>query len=889
MIDGLTEAVTVPGKNKIKYREHYSRSSFLISKTDLLFELEPESTTVTSSLTILPVLDSSQQTLVLDGENLQLKSLKINNVELHEADYKYEAGLLTIFKVPGKAFNLTSEVMINPTSNTALSGLYLSNNKFCTQCEAEGFRRITFYLDRPDILSVFTTTIIADKEKFPYLLSNGNLLQRSALEHNRIQLVWHDPYPKPSYLFALVAGKFDLLEDSFLTMSGRKIQLQIFVDEGKLKQTKHAMNSLKKAMRWDEKIFSREYDLDIYMVVAVGDFNMGAMENKGLNVFNTKYVLADKTTATDDDFLGIESVIAHEYFHNWTGNRITCRDWFQLSLKEGLTVFRDQEFTSDLNSRAVKRIADVQVIKSVQFAEDAGPMAHPVRPDSYIEMNNFYTVTVYNKGAEVIRMMQTIMGKENFIKGMDCYFERHDGEAVTCEDFVLAMEYASEINLQQFRLWYSQSGTPGVTVLEEKYVKSSACFKLSLSQHSATCVAQDKRQNFHIPLKVGFINDKGEDVTVSFKGVRSHEFVLDLVDKKNDYLFEEIKEKVTISILRDFSAPVIIHREISNATLAFLFSYDTNEYSRWDAGQSLMARAVWSIYDDNINKNDKNSGVELENAVCQALGKLLKDKLDPQFSALLLKIPSVSMLEVSRENIDILVLHKARNRLIKKLAVELENSFVDTFKNARKMLHNCPKIKAIGYREISTTCLFYIKESNPVLAEKLAWNIFNQPQNMTEELTVFQMLASLPEADEVAETFYKKWQHEELVLDKWFMTIASSGEEQAFERVKLLWNHEAMVHSNPNKVRALLTSFAANVAAFHQQSGDGYSWYADRVIEMDSLNPQISARLVSVFNRWKKYDKPRQRQMLNALKKIKARKALSADVSEIVDKALSLS
>ncbi len=875
--------------NKIKYRKDYQPTAYGIDQTELIFELENEATQVTAILHFVARENKNNEPLVLHGKQLELIHLQLDGRELTEDEFCYEHDRLTVFHVPQKPFVLTSKVKINPQANTSLNGLYLSNGKFCTQCEAEGFRGITFYLDRPDVLSVFTTTIFADKNRFPILLSNGNPIEEIEIDHHRKKIVWHDPFPKPSYLFALVAGDFDCLEDHFITRSHRKIKLQIFVDKGKLEQTHHAMASLKKAMAWDGERFGREYDLDIYMIVAISDFNMGAMENKGLNVFNTKYVLADAHTATDNDFLGVESVIAHEYFHNWTGNRITCRDWFQLSLKEGLTVFRDQEFSSDMNSRAVKRIEDVQIIKSVQFAEDAGPMSHPIRPESYIEMNNFYTVTVYNKGAEVIRMMQTLLGRSGFRKGMDCYFQRHDGQAVTCEDFIKAMEDATDRDLTQFRNWYRQSGTPEVTVDSENYDTDKKCFLLELSQQCLPTADQQKKKCFHIPLKAGFVDEEGNDVEVVYQNKKASEFVLDLKQPEQQFIFEQVNKPVTLSLLRDFSAPVKLHRKINNKKLAFLFANDSNEYARWDAGQTLMSRAVFALY----NGDEKT---QLENDLILAMKKLLTNPVDTSFTALSLKVPSVSTLEAEAENIDILLLHQSRKKLIKIIASRLLNLFEEVFHNCRDNLAennpDCDQSAAIGLRSLATMALLYMHEAKVSEAEKkaeqIAITIFNNPRNMTEELATFQLLIDSDKVDKVSELFYERWKNDDLVLDKWFASLANNGDELAFDRVKKLWHHPDMVHTNPNKVRSLLASFAANVAAFHQVDGSGYDWYAERILEMDSINPQISARLVSVFNRWKKYDKERQIKMNKALEKIQHKKDLSRDVSEIVEKALAM-
>jgi len=870
--------------SQIKFRKDYQPCDYQILETHLQFQLANNTTSVISELTIVPAQKQSDQTLVLDGELLQLKSIEINDVALNTDQFQYQNDQLTIWQPPQQKFILKTQVIIDPEANTSLSGLYQSSGKFCTQCEAEGFRRITFYLDRPDILSVFTTTIRAEKKHFPYLLSNGNPISKSELDNGFHEVVWHDPFPKPSYLFALVAGDFDLLEDSFTTCSNRNIDLKLYVDKGKLDQTQHAMKSLKNAMKWDEERFSREYDLDIYMVVAVGDFNMGAMENKGLNVFNTKYVLANNSTATDDDFLGVESVIGHEYFHNWTGNRVTCRDWFQLSLKEGLTVFRDQEFSSDLNSRAVKRIADVQIIKSVQFAEDAGPMSHPIRPDSYIEMNNFYTVTVYNKGAEVIRMIHTLLGENNFKKGMDCYFERHDGQAVTCDDFVKAMEDASGVDLKLFRNWYTQSGTPSVEVVSEIYQTQNHQFKLCLKQKQPANNQNDMGL-FHIPVKVGFINLEGVPQQVKYQGEMGQEFVLELTESSQEFLFEEVNEPTRMSILRDFSAPVKLIRELHIEDLSDLFAFDNNEYAKWNSGQEMMSRIICNLYYHRLGRVEVIESDILK--AVDAFAKLLNSNISEEFKALCLMLPSMTELENIEDNMDVLAMYHARKSFKKRLADALIKQFEQCYETCQSNLSGLNLVKGIGLRKLATISLEYIKLSTPISAQKYALEKFIQPDNMSEELAAFKILVDMDGLEEIAETFFERWKEEDLVLDKWFSTLAKSSQESAYENIKKLWSHPAMVHTNPNKVRALLGAFASNVPAFHQENGAGYQWYADRVVEIDGFNPQIAARLVSVFNRYKNYDKKRQELIASELKRIQKAPQLSNDVAEIVSKALS--
>ncbi len=868
----------------IKYRKDYQACNFQITKADMSFNLAETSTSVDSKLYIIPTLQQSEP-LILDGINLELLELKINGVDLADTDYQVEAEQLIINNPPLQAFYLESKVLINPKANTLLSGLYLSSGKFCTQCEAEGFRRITYYLDRPDNLAIFTVKVIAEKEQFPYLLCNGNLQQQGELADNKHFSIWHDPFPKPSYLFALVGGDFDLVEDSFTTQSQQSVELQIFVEKGQKDKCQHAMESLKKAMQWDQQVYSREYDLERYMIVAVSDFNMGAMENKGLNVFNTKYVLASKSTATDDDFIGVEAVIGHEYFHNWTGNRITCRDWFQLSLKEGLTVFRDQEFTSDLHSRAVKRIQDVQIIRSAQFAEDAGPMAHPIRPDSYIEMNNFYTVTVYNKGAEVIRMQHTLLGVDGFKKGMDYYFEQFDGQAVSCEDFVRSMEIANQKDLKQFRLWYSQAGTPVVEVLEESWDSEQHEFTLRLRQSCPETPNQTEKEPFLIPIKMALVGEDGEQMSVNLDGKTATEFVLEFSQSESSYTFSGVNQAVVASLLRDFSAPVKLLREVSNQQLLNLFVKDQNSFSQWDAGQILIARVIWECYD----KSNCEEEYQISQDLVSAFKTILSLDKDPAFVALLIQFPTVSILQADRDKMNIVALYRARKKVLTQLCAEIKDELISRWHGLRDQIQSSPEQEQSSDRSLANQCLSMIHFADPKILQALASQQFKFATNMTDELAAFKELVNLENSSltsEVIEHFYQRWNSEELVMDKWLTVQACSGQTEALQRVKQLWSHPVVVHTNPNKVRSLLAGFSMNIEAFHNQDGTGYDWFSDRIIEMDSINPQISARLVSALNSWKKYHEPRQKLIKQSLNKILQKKDLSKDVFEIVSKAL---
>ncbi|WP_196140506.1 aminopeptidase N [Aliikangiella sp. G2MR2-5] len=863
---------------QVKYRKDYRPSQYLIKHTRLNFELHEQDTLVTCELQVYRnPLDSNDQLepLVLDGVELELMEISIDGTNLSQEDYELEKEILTVKKV-SEAFTLKTRVKIQPQNNKSLEGLYTSGGKFCTQCEAEGFRKITFYLDRPEIMSEFNVRVEGEKSRYPLLLSNGNPVNRGDLDDGRHFVEWHDPFPKPCYLFALVAGDLDCLEDTFTTMSGRKVKLELYVDKGKLDQCQFAMDSLIASMKWDEEKFGREYDLDLYMIVAVSDFNMGAMENKGLNVFNTKYVLANEKTATDADFEGVERVIAHEYFHNWTGNRVTCRDWFQLSLKEGLTVFRDQKFSEDMQSEAVQRIDQVKIIRAAQFAEDSGPMAHPIRPDSYIEMNNFYTVTVYNKGAEVIRMMHTLLGEAGFRRGMDLYFERHDGQAVTCEDFVKAMEDANDKDWSQFRNWYRQAGTPQVKASLQKL--DNSLFELTFEQSCPATPGQSEKAPFMLPVKLGFLNESGQAVNFTLDGSSDsqEEALIVVTDSKQSFKFQADSDNLVPSLLRDFSAPVKLDYNYSQQELATLFASDPNAFNRWDAGQNLMAKILLSEAEE-ISEQDLT-------IVGDAIDKVLHDEsLDNSLKALAVQVPELSSLIGLSDSINANQLFAKHKQLKKHLGSVLESKWFN--------IYNTTSGKDAGERWLKNVALRYMMIADSDKHFELAANQLTHARNMTEELAALQVIAASKEGykSEFVQHFYNKWNEEELVMDKWFSAQVVNDDENILDHVNELLNHEKFSIENPNKVRAVVSMFVAgNLPQFHSATGRGYEFLANIIIRLNSINPQIAAGLSKQFNQWKKFDDKRQALIKEQLEKIKMTENLSNDVFEIVDKSLKM-
>lgn len=870
-----------PTAATVKYRKNYQASQYLIKKTQLLFQLFDDHTLVTAILDISrnPLDHRSQlEPLVLDGVELELVELSIDEKKLAETEYKVDAQHLTL--VPAKEnFILTSKVKILPHKNTSLSGLYLSNNKFCTQCEAEGFRRITYYLDRPDVMSEFFVRIEANKKQYPLLLSNGNPIAKGEVDQQRHFAQWHDPFAKPSYLFALVAGDLDCLEDHFTTHSGKKVTLQLFVDKGKLDQCRFAMDSLIAAMRWDEKRFALEYDLDLYMIVAVGDFNMGAMENKGLNIFNTACVLANVKTATDADFESIERVIAHEYFHNWTGNRVTCRDWFQLSLKEGLTVFRDQQFSEDVRSKAVQRIKQVKTIRSAQFAEDSGPMAHPVRPDSYIEMNNFYTTTVYDKGAEVIRMMHSLLGEQGFRAGMDLYFKRHDGSAVTCEDFIQSMEDANDKQWSQFRRWYSQAGTPQLQVSLQQINPREVV--LHCQQSCPPTPGQQNKQPFMLPIKLGFISAEGKVLKFTSRQNQNkdslEEMLIVMTEAKESFHFdfaEDCNQKIIPSLLKNFSAPIKLAYDYSLDDLAMLFANDPDEFNRWDAGQTLLTRILTA-------EEAVISAASLE-IIDNAFVKLLNDaSIDNQLKSLAIQPPALSSLIGQLDAINLDQLFAKYRQLKQHLANKHQQLWATIYQNTDN--------KTAENRSLRNTALNYLMQASSQKYLQLAESQLIQSDNMNDELAALAIIAKSDcyKNSNAINHFYEKWQNEALVMDKWFSAQVMRDDEKVIDTVIQLTQHEKFSYTNPNKVRALIGSFVAgNLMQFHSATGRGYQLLADNIIKLDAINPQIASRLAKQFNQWKKFDNKRQALIKEQMERIKIMQGISDDVFEVIDKSL---
>jgi aminopeptidase N len=873
------------------YLKDYTVPEYLIHEVDLKFNLDDECTQVTAKLKISRNPESCHQSeaLTLHGEKLELISVSLNGEALSKDDYQQTSTSLIIQQVPQKqAFELIIENQVNPKANTALEGLYLSKSMLCTQCEAEGFRKITYFLDRPDVMSRFTTTLIGDKSRYPVLLSNGNKIAQGELPENAHWVTWEDPFAKPCYLFALVAGQLDCVADRFTTMSGREIDLQIFVESHDLDKCAHAMQALKNAMLWDEQVYGREYDLDLYMIVAVGHFNMGAMENKGLNVFNTKFVLARPDTATDSDYEHIEGVIGHEYFHNWTGNRITCRDWFQLSLKEGFTVFRDQEFTGDRTSKAVKRIEDVNMLRTRQFAEDAGPMAHPIRPDAYIEINNFYTLTVYEKGAEVVRMLHTLLGAEGFRKGSDLYFQRHDGQAVTCDDFVNAMQDANNVDLTEFRRWYSQAGTPVVTVIPQ-YDEASQSLHLNISQTSPPTPGQPEKEPLPIPLRLGLLYSDGSIAPCQLKEqyASKNETVVQLTEKEQQFTFTGLKEKPVISILRGFSAPVKLTMERNPDELAFLLRHDCDTFNRWEAGQQLSSQIILKLIADWRNGRE----LKVEPVIVDAFQQVLEQSWeDLSYFALLLNLPSEIYLAEQMQVIDPEGIHYAREKVILTLAEQLQKRFLELYRLYHKDESGQFDSGAIGRRRIKNACLAYLCVLNTPEIQSLSLAQFKSAKNMTDQMAALSVIVNNehPGKLQCLTDFYHQWQNEALVIDKWFALQASSPMPETFDTVIALLDHPAFDMKNPNRVRSLVGAFSqANPLHFHAGNGQGYRFLGDRIIELNTLNPQVASRMLSALTQWRRYDESRQQLMKDQLERIMTTDSISPDVYEVASKSLA--
>ncbi len=868
------------------YLKDYQPPAFLVERIDLRFELGEEGTLVASKIVFQrnPASRSAAADLRLDGEGLENLGLWLDGRALGEGDFCIDDDGLWLYGVPDR-FELKSRVRIHPESNTALEGLYQSGGIFCTQCEAEGFRKITWYLDRPDVMARFTTAIVADPERYPVMLSNGNPVSDETLGDGRREVVWEDPHPKPSYLFALVAGALSVREDRFVTASEREVALRIYVEEENIDKCEHAMESLKKAMAWDEVRYGREYDLDIYMIVAVNDFNMGAMENKGLNIFNSKFVLARSDTATDRDFQGIEGVIAHEYFHNWTGNRITCRDWFQLSLKEGLTVFRDQQFSAEMGSAGVKRIEGVRLLRQHQFAEDSGPMAHPIRPDAYIEINNFYTVTVYEKGAEVIRMLFTLLGAEGFRRGTDLYFERHDGEAVTTEDFVACMADASGRDLSQFRHWYDQAGTPRLKI-SEQWDEAQKSYRLRVEQNCPPTPGQPRKPAFHIPLVIALLDPSGEELPPILEGEqqerRAGSRVLEITEPVTEFRFTGLDQRPVPSLLRGFSAPVNLEYAYGDDDLMFLMAHDSDPFSRWDAAQILWQRVLLARLEE--------PRYALPEGLLQAFARVLEDKRSDQaLLAEVLELPSEAWLGDLMDEVDVDGIHQARQWLMAELGGRLRGALLRAYQRNTDRGPYDVSSSSIARRSLKNRCLAYLMASPDEEIERTCIAQYQAGSNMTDVMAALQLIAhgDHPRRGELLEDFYQRWQNDPLVLDKWFTVQALSQRTDTLEVVGGLRQHPAFSIRNPNRVRSLIGAFStANPVRFHRKDGEGYRFLVDNILELDPLNPQVAARLLRALTRWRRYDGHRQKLMREELARILAAESISRDLFEVASKSV---
>ncbi len=868
------------------YLSDYQPPAYLIEFADLNIELHEQGTRVISCLTMHrnPLVEP-QERLRLDGEGLNPIWIRLNGEELPADRYLVDDESLTLFQPPEELV-LETEVEIAPELNTALEGLYRSTGMFCTQCEAQGFRKITWFLDRPDVMTRFTTRLSADKAAFPVLLSNGNPLEQGNLPAGRHYAVWDDPIPKPCYLFALVAGNLQYIQDSHTTPSGRTIDLRIYVEPENIDKCDHAMRSLINAMRWDEQEYGREYDLDVYNIVAVNDFNMGAMENKGLNIFNSKYVLARPDTATDGDFQGIEGVIAHEYFHNWTGNRITCRDWFQLSLKEGFTVFRDQEFSADMGSRGVKRIEDVRMLRAHQFAEDASPMAHPVRPASYIEINNFYTLTVYEKGAEVVRMQARLLGPEVFRKATDLYFERHDGQAVTTDEFVACMADASGRDLQQFKRWYDYAGTPCLDI-DSEYDQQAGTYTLIVEQRIPDTPGQTDKPPLHIPFEVGLLGADGTDMAVSRDNdsAVSATHMVNLRQPRETLVFHGVRERPVPSLLRGFSAPVKLEYDYSEHDLMFLMAHDSDGFNRWDAAQTLLRKTLLA------QVADPQQGAEtlVDDALIEAVrSALLDDAAEPALTAEILTLPSIGYLGDFMGTVDIDGLYRVREGLKANISRLLREDLLTCYEQLSEAADYAITPQAIGRRSLKNRVLSYLMAAPDDEVSQLCLNQYGAQHNMTDVVGALGLLADSDHAarEEVLADFADRWQQDALVMDKWFAVQAMSSREDTLAQVQRLMSHPGFSMRNPNKVRSLIGAFSnANPLRFHAADASGYAFLTDQVLTLDALNPQIAARLLRVMSRWQRYDGQRQQAMRDALQRI-ANSNVSKDVYEVASRSL---
>ncbi len=879
---------------KMIYLKDYQAPEYLIDETHLTFELFEGHTLVHAQLVMRrnPERGAGLPPLVLDGQQLELLSLSMDGRELSASDYQVSESHLTLQPLAAN-FILDSSVRIHPESNTALEGLYKSGSMFCTQCEAEGFRKITYYLDRPDVMSRFTTTLSAEQHRYPVLLSNGNPIASGPEEGGRHWATWEDPFMKPAYLFALVAGDLWCIEDSFDTLSQREVALRIYVEPENIDKCQHAMDSLKKSMRWDEEVYGREYDLDIFMIVAVNDFNMGAMENKGLNIFNSSCVLAKAETATDAAHQRVEAVVAHEYFHNWSGNRVTCRDWFQLSLKEGFTVFRDAEFSADMNSRTVKRIEDVAYLRTHQFAEDAGPMAHAVRPDSFIEISNFYTLTVYEKGSEVVRMIHTLLGAEGFRKGTDLYFQRHDGRAVTCDDFIKAMEDANGLELTQFKRWYSQAGTPRLHV-SEAYDAAGQTYTLTFHQSCPATPGQAQKLPFVIPVELGLLDSQGGALSLRLAGeakALGETRVIAVTEAEQAFTFVDLAEKPLPSLLRGLSAPVRLSFPYDRDQLMFLMQHDSDGFNRWEAGQQLSVQVLQEL----IGQHQRGEKLLLDQRLVVALRAVLEDReLDQAMVAEMLSLPSEAYLTEISESADVDAIHAAREFARRQLAEALFAPLWQRYQANRELSRHSEYVAEAAHfarRSLQNIALSYLMLSEKPEVLSACLEQYEVCDNMTERLAALAVLVSstfVEEKTKALAAFAEHFKDNPLVMDQWFSVQAGSTLPGGLERVQQLMQHPAFTLKNPNKVRALIGAFAGqNLVNFHRADGAGYRFLADLVITLNALNPQIASRQLGPLTRWSKYDASRQALIKTELERILASGELSSDVYEVVSKSLA--
>jgi aminopeptidase N len=867
--------------------QDYRPPDWLVDRVHLDVSLHPTASRVRATLSLRPNPSTSPAPLVLDGDGLALSSIALDGKPLGPEAFVASPDRLTLSQPPQRPFELTIETTLDPSANTQLMGLYRSNGTYCTQCEAEGFRRITYFPDRPDVMAVYTTRIEADKAQAPVLLANGNLIESGDLPDGRHFAVWHDPFPKPAYLFAMVGGALGCVEDSFVTLSGRKVALKIYVEPGKEDRCGYAMDSLKRSMRWDEETFGREYDLDIFMIVAVSDFNMGAMENKGLNVFNDRYVLASPQTAVDSDYAAIEAIIAHEYFHNWTGNRITCRDWFQLCLKEGLTVYRDQEFTADMRSRSVERIGDVRNLRAHQFVEDAGPLAHPVRPQLYHEINNFYTTTIYEKGAEVVRMLRVLLGAADFRKGMDLYFVRHDGEAATIEQFVQCFADAAKRDLSQFMLWYSQAGTPEI-VADGKYDAAAKTYTLHLSQSLAPTPGQPVKEPMVVPLRLGLVSSSGADLPLHIGGKPMQGDVIALTKPSDILVFETVPERPVLSINREFSAPVKLTASLSAEDLRRLAAHDSDPFNRWQALQTLATRLLVK----NVALIRMDNAPATDDGLIEALAAILADRrLEPAFVALAFAMPSEG--DIAREigqDVDPDANFRARAHLRSAIGRALEQPLEEAYRKMQTGGPYSPDAASAGRRSLKNTALDLLVATGHAKHIAMALAQYHAADNMTDRMAALAILSQhdVPARTEALQDFYERYESDPLIIDKWMGLQAMIPEAGTLERVRALTAHPAFSMNNPNRVRALIGSFAhGNTTQFNRADGLGYDFVADAVLTLDGKNPQVASRLSTAFRSWRALESGRRDKAQAALRRIAAASTLSADVNDIVSRALA--